>query len=130
MKELTKKQLHFLKNHKLIERITSKQVIFSFEFKLKAVTKYIKGISVIKIFEEENLGFLPRKMMTNSVVRWRDKYHKEGEKGLLESKKGPKPLQSQNNSELSYEELIAKVEYLEQENDFLKKLKALRKGQV
>ena len=127
MENLTKKHLDFLKNHKSVERITSKQVIFSFEFKLKAVKNYLNGISSINTFKDENLDFLPRKMITNSVLRWKDKYNSEGEKGLVESKKGRQPIHKKDSSALSYEELLAKVEYLEQENDFLKKLKALRK---
>ena len=111
MENLTKKQLDSLKNHKSVERITSKQVIFSFEFKLKAVKNYLNGISSINTFKDENLDFLPRKMITNSVLRWKDKYNSDGEKGLVESKKGRQPIHKKDSSDLSYEELLAKVEY-------------------
>jgi len=125
MKDLSQKQINFLKNHKSVERITSKQVIFSFEFKLKAVQNYLKGRATSQIFIDEGLDFLPKKMMTNSVLRWRDRYNLDGEKGLKEKKKGRRQIHLEDSSNLSYEELLAKVEYLEQENDFLKKLKAL-----
>ena len=125
MKDLTKKQLDFLKNHKSVERITSKQVIFSFEFKLKAVKDYFKGVPPAETFKKAGLEFLPQKMKTNAVQRWRDNYNEDGEKGLKPQKKGKIPIHTRDNSELSHEELLAKLEFLEQENDFLKKLKAL-----
>ena len=125
MKDLTKKQLEFLKNHKSVERVTSKQVIFSFEFKLKAVKDHLKGVLAAETFRKEKLDFLPNKMKINSVLRWRDKYNKDGEKGLKPQKKGRVPIHTKDSSELSHEELLAKLEFLEQENDFLKKLKAL-----
>lgn len=126
MKNLTKKELDFLKKHKSVERITSKQVIFSFEFKLKAVKNYLKGISALQTFSEHDLDFLPKKMITNSVLRWKNCYNKEGADGLKEKKKGRQPVHLKDSEDLSYEELLAKVEYLQQENNFLKKLKALR----
>ena len=64
-------------------------------------------------------------MKTNSVLRWKEQFLKEGEGGLREKKKGRQSIHSKSSSALSYEDLLAKVEYLEQENDFLKKLKAL-----
>ena len=125
MKNLSQKQITFLKNHKSVERITAKQVIFSFDFKLKAVKNYLKGMPPTKIFQDEELDFFPRKFMTNTILRWRDRYNLDGEKGLKESKKGRRQIHLEDSSKLSYEELLTKVEYLEQENDFLKKLKAL-----
>lgn len=126
MKDLSQKQLIFLKKHKFVEKVTSKQVVFSFEFKLKAVRNYLKGIPSQETFKNEGLDFLPNKKITNSVLRWLDQYNKDGEKGLRPSKRGRIPVHKLDTSELSYEELVAKVEYLEQENDFLKKLRALR----
>ena len=43
MKDLSKEQVNILKKHKSVERITSKHVVFSFEFKIKAVTNYLGG---------------------------------------------------------------------------------------
>lgn len=126
MKDLNQKQLDFLKNHKSIERITAKHVVFSFDFKLRVVKGYLKGISALEIFRAEGFDFLPRKMITNSVLRWRDKYKLNGENGLKESPRGRQAIHKKDSLGLSYNELLVKVEYLEQENNFLKKLKALR----
>lgn len=125
MAKFNKVQLNLLKSHKSVEKVTEKQVTFSSDFKLKAVKAYLAGKSANEIFSNENLEFLPRKFMVNAVLRWRDRYNEEGEKGLRPKKKGRIPIHARNTSELSYEELVAKIEYLEQENDFLKKLKAL-----
>lgn len=125
MAKFTKNQLNLLKSHESVEKVTEKQVTFTTDFKLKATKAYLSGKPAVEIFSDENLDFLPRKFMTNAVLRWRDRYNKEGEKGLKPKKKGRIPIHARDTSELSYEELIAKVEYLEQENDFLKKLKAL-----
>lgn len=127
MENLTRAQLDFLKNHQSIERVTSKHVIFSFEFKLMAVKSYLKGIPFKEIFKQERLDFLPSKYMNNAILRWRDKYNEQGEAGLKEKKKGRKNLHLEDNTSLSYEELLAKIELLELENDFLKKLRALKK---
>lgn len=125
MKDLSKEQINILKKHKSVERITSKHVVFSFEFKLKAVTNYLGGTLANETFANEGLDFLPSKMKTNSVLRWKEQFLKEGEDGLRKKKKGRQSIHSRSSSALSYEDLLAKVEYLEQENDFLKKLKAL-----
>lgn len=127
MANFTEKQVKILNSHQAVEKVTKKQVTFTSDFKIKATKAYLSGTPAVQIFKAEGLDFLPRKMMTNAVLRWRDLYNEQGEKGLHPKKKGRTPIYARETSELSYEELIAKVEFLEMENDFLKKLKALGK---
>ena len=128
MGNFTEKQIKFLKNHKSIEKVTAKHVTFSYKFKVSAVKKYFKGIPSIEIFRNEGFpsDLFSNKFITNSVLRWRRKFEAEGESGLELSKRGRKPAAKASSEGLDYDQLLAKVEYLEHKVDFLKKLKALK----
>ncbi len=118
-----------LKNENVIE-VRETNVKYSPKFKLKAVQEYYAGNTPQTIFL--NAGFdinlLGKKNPERSISRWRNIYKKLGEQGLLNEQRGQRKGGGRpRTKELSLEE---KIKYLEAENEFLKKLKALEGGVV
>ncbi len=128
MLKLNEKERKTLQNHKFIEKVTEKQVTFSFKFKLQSVQKYFKGKSASLIFKEAKfpVGIFSNKYTSGCLNRWRTSYKKHGEKGLSLDKRGQNAINSTDLKDMNIQDLLERVEYLEQENNFLKKLKALK----
>ncbi len=129
MLKLSKKERKTLQNHRFVEKVTEKQVIFSAKFKLQSVKMYFKGKSAQIIFNEA--GFSPEifssKYISGCLNRWKKAFNENGINGLTLSKRGRKAIHSTNYKNMKLQDLLERIEYLEQENDFLKKLKALAK---
>lgn len=106
-----------------ILKVLNSTVVFTHEFKDFAVIEhYINGKSGRMIFAEAKLpDWLNIADYAKDAIKdWK----KQAELGL-KPKLGRPRKQAKPNSELSYEELQAKVAYLEEESLFLKKLEAL-----
>jgi hypothetical protein len=113
-------------------RCSSTTVTYTHEFKVWAVQQYYEaGWSSGMIFE--SAGLIPP--LTNNLAkdclkRWRKKYKAEGADGLTESRGWnggrPKKLVFQTNKErIQY--LEDKVAYLDAENDFLARLRGIKR---
>ena len=127
----TEQKKELLKN-KNIAKVNENNVKFTSEFKIYAIKQHKLGASSRFIFSEKNIpNWLNKKEYAKKCInRWekiniRDKglgFKKESglqNKGFAGSGK-TKPL-----SDMTLKELMAKIAYLEVENDFLKKAKAL-----
>lgn len=122
-----------LKN-KNIAKCSSKSITFSPSFKLSAVKRYYdEGCSSNAIFKDAgfDLGIIGKDKAKNCLKRWRKIYHAKGKKGLMSEARGgpgrrrPKTRLKSDQEKIKY--LEAKVAYLDVENDFLAKLRGLKR---
>jgi len=129
MIKLTKSERKTLQNNKFVLKVTEKQVAFTSKFKLQSIQKYFKGKSARLIFNEAGFQdkIFSNKYVSGCLNRWRKTYNENGEKGLSRDNRGNNAIHSTDYKDINLEDLLERVEYLEQENDFLKKLKALKK---
>ena len=130
----TKEQIKQLLENKNVCKCSSKSITFHGEFKVKAVESYFKeGLSPNMIFKEAgfDLNVIGKEMPKCSLVRWRRIYNKGNKKGLLkENRGGPgrrkKKVEFKNDKE-EIEYLKTKIAYMDAENDFLAKLRGLKR---
>lgn len=125
-------QVKELANNKNVLRCSAKSITYSQTFKLKAIKQYFEeGLGPNQIFEEA--GF-PRRWLgeyraRNCLKKWRNKYKKEGKESLLKDNRGGpgrrKKTVRDNKGKIEY--LETKIAYLEAENDFLAKLRGLKR---
>ena len=114
-----------LKQLPCIEKVTEKMLVFKQSFKREAVAKSKQGFTANQIFTQAGIDinkYAP-KYFHHLLKRWK---HNDLSNGVKQGR--PKKAQHKNINEMSLEELKARVAYLEVENDFLKKLKALEQG--
>jgi hypothetical protein len=129
MERLSEADRKALLSNKFVEKITGSQVIFTANFKIKAVEMNLDGNSPNNIFLE--LGIDPAYFLPNypkkSVSRWKKIYLREGKAGLEIEKRGKnakgRPKKKYDPEDI--DSVMARLAYLEAENDFLKKLHAL-----
>ena len=121
----SKEEQEQLKQLPFIEKITSKMLVFKQSFKREAVAKSKQGYTANQIFREAGIDiskYAPT-YFHHLLKRWKHNDLSD------EVKRGrSKKEQHKDINEMSLEELKARVAYLEVENDFLKKLKALEQG--
>lgn len=108
-----------------VEKVTEKMMVFKQSFKREAIAKSKQGYTANQIFREAGIDinkYAP-KYFHHLLKRWKhDNLSDDIKRGR------PKKEQHKDINEMSVEDLKARVAYLELENDFLKKLKALEQG--
>jgi len=101
--------------------VTSNNVMYTIDFKEKAVTEYLMGKPARQIFEEAGFNLSMLSKYSDYASKMLSKWRKENNKNNIQyPKKKIKEKQS------SYQKMQARLEYLEAENEFLKKLRALQ----
>lgn len=108
-----------------VKKVTEKMLVFSQSFKREAVARSKQGLTANQIFTDAGIDiskYAP-KYFHHLIKRW-----KHEDLGNNIKKGRPKKEQHKDINEMSLEELKARVVYLEVENEFLKKLKALEQG--
>ena len=114
-----------------VERATEWTVSFTAEFKQLAYDEYYRGKSMREIFTEA--GISVEKLGENRIQGFRDHLLEKAnaESGFADKRKD-KSLQAPQSTEAQMMKRIRELEhrnaYLEQENDFLKKIQELEKG--
>lgn len=129
----THEQIKDLLANKNVAKCSPKSITYKKEFKIWAVKKYFEeGCSSSMIFEEAGFDLrVMGKRPKDCLVLWRKKYSKKGEAGLKEDDRGKyggrkKALRFKNDIEkIKY--LEAKIAYMDAENDFLAKLRGLKR---
>ena len=128
---LPKAYIEELRKHRYVAKATDWTVTFTEEFKRKAYEEYIRGKSMREIFTEagidvEILGAKRLQNFRNKLVS------KAGEESGFADKRKDKRLQAPPSTEAQMMKRIRELErrnaYLEQENEFLKKIQELEKG--
>ena len=134
-KKYTDQEKEILLKNQNILKVGDSNVTYSSEFKLKAIKEYNNGKMPMSIFIDAgiNIDILGRKNAQRSLERWLKIVKIQSESGLIEDQRG-KNVGRPRIKELSKEDQLKKYEvriaYLEAENDFLKKLKALERGLI
>ena len=119
-----------LNEHRYVERATEWSISFTAEFKQLVYDEYYRGKSTREIFEEA--GFDVEKLGTKRLENFRNHLmEKAGEENGFVDKRKDKSLQAAPSTEAQLQKRIRELEhrnaYLEQENDFLKKIQELEK---
>jgi transposase len=133
-KKFTDQETEILLKNENILSVSDTNIKYCPEFKLKAIKEYNDGKFPMQIFMDAgiNIEIIGSENPGRCVDRWRRTYKTQGEKGILEEQRGK--TGRPRIRELSIEEKLKKAEaritYLEAENDFLKKLKALERGLI
>lgn len=128
---LPKEFVEELGKHKSIERATEWNVIFTEEFKQHAYDEYYRGKSTREIFEEagldaEKLGEKRLENFRQSVMNSAARETGFADKRKDKSKQAPQSTEAQMAKRIR--ELEHRNAYLEQENDFLKKIRSLEEN--
>ena len=130
-KRLPKEFVKELNEHPYVECATEWTVRFTTAFKQLAYDEYYRGKSMREIFSEagidvEKLGEMRMRNFRNHLMAKSDDEH-----GFTDKRKD-KSLQAQPGTEAQMMKRIRELEhrnaYLEQENDFLKKIQELEKA--
>ena len=124
---LSKEFVKELKEHKYIENATEWTVVFTEEFKQLAYDEYYRGKSTKEIFAEAGLDAekLGGKRLDNfrcSVMNGAQRENGFADKRKDKSKQAPKSTEAQMAKRIR--ELEHRNAHLEQENDFLKKIRS------
>ena len=128
---LPKEYVKELNEHRYVEKATAWTVSFTAEFKQLAYDEYYRGKSMREIFTEA--GFDIEKLGERRIGNFRSHLLKKAseETGFADKRKD-KSLQAPQSTEAQMMKRIRELEhrnaYLEQENDFLKKIQELEKG--
>jgi transposase len=117
-----------LESNPLVQSVGPNQVQFTAKFKLKALKLHAEGLRPSDIFLK--LGVDPNLFLKHypkkCLTRWKKIVETHGEIGLEQERRGKGATGRPRKAELKDEKaLLARIAYLEAENDFLKKLRAL-----
>lgn len=128
---LSKEFVKELKEHKYVENATEWTVNFTEEFKQLAYDEYHRGKSTKEIFEEAGFDIekLGRKRLENfrrSVMNGADREGGFADKRKDKGKQAPQSTEAQMAKRIR--QLEHQVAYLEQENDFLKKIRSVEEA--
>lgn len=125
--KFTFEEMQILQSNKNIKKITVSSVIYSDSFKKEAIELYNQGFTAVQIFENAGIdtNIIGKDNPAKILSKWR-----HGIGFSLNSEKLKVKSFSVDNSKTQYSDkeikkIIARNKYLEAENDFLKKLKAL-----
>lgn len=131
-KLFTEKEIKILSKNKNILKISSKSIVYAVKFKEKFIEEYSKGKLPRRIFQENgfDIEILGIKRVEQSAQRWKRAYNKDGLLGLKDSREhsSGRPKNRELTDAEKMEKLEAKIRLLEIENEFLKKLKKMRRG--
>ena len=131
-KIFSNKEIEKLSKNKNITKISSKAITYTFEFKCKFIDEYNLGKLPRIIFEEAGLDaeVLGKKRIQTASNRWRKAFKEKGELGLKDSRKNcsGRPLSRELNDSEKISRLQSQIEYLKIENEFLKKLDKIERG--
>jgi len=131
-KIFNEKEMKILAKNKNVSKVSAKSIIYSLEFKEKFIEEYLKGKSPRMIFEKNgfDIEIIGIERVKTAARRWKHSYEKDGLLGLHDSRKDysgrPKNRELSDSEKMA--KLEAKIRFLEIENEFLKKLKKIRRG--
>lgn len=129
----TQEQIIELLENENVSKCSSKSITYKTKFKLKAINEYYKnGHSPNMIFKKAgfNLDVIGKHRPKECLQNWRRVHKKDGEKGFKKENRGS--LNRKNKLEFKTKDeeikyLKTKIAYVEAENDFLAKLRGLKR---
>ncbi|WP_407083019.1 IS3 family transposase [Paenibacillus polygoni] len=131
-KIFTNQQQAQLKLNPYVKNVSAKAITYTEEFKGFFIDEYDKGKIPSEIFLEAgfDIGALGLTRIHKASNRWRSAYQDHGLIGLEDARKhaSGRPLERELSLEEKYARLEAKLNLVEAENEFLKKLGSTRKA--
>ena len=129
--DYTKAEMEELKKNKYVEEVKKDKITFSKEFKILFIKEFNNGKGNLQIFSENGLNpLLVGKRRIKACTR---NWKKQAKNDPTFSRQGYHPIKKETNEEkkkrsqdIKY--LQKRVNQLEMENEFLKKVQTLRKG--
>lgn len=101
--------------------VVNGSVLYTKEFKLDAIQKYYQGMSAREIFEKAGFNLTQlsncRDYASKLLAKWR--------KSASKTKNIHYPKKKRKKAKTDYQKMQTRLEYLEAENEFLKKLSVL-----
>lgn len=131
-KSFTENEIKQLKCNPNIVEVNKNSITYLPEFKVKAVKGNLEGQSPSSIFIDNgfDLDIIGKNIPRKRLYTWRKIYDESGELGLLVDSRG-KNRSKMDSKQLSVEDKLkkaeAKINFLEMENEFLKKLDELER---
>lgn len=130
--KFTDEQVKKLNKNPNIVKASNKAITYSYEFKDKFIQENKSGKLPRIIFQEAgfDVEIIGLKRIESSGKRWRKAYRDKGDIGLKDKRKisSGRPLKRTLTPEEEIEKLKTQVGYLKIENDFLKKLDKIERG--
>ena len=117
--KFTEEQLKELEANENIDCVLNNQLWYTQKFKNKAIEEYAQGKTARQIFEEAGFNLQILSKRPDYASKMLSKWRLAKKNNIHYPKKKIKEKQS------AYQKLLARNEYLEAENEFLKKLQAL-----
>ena len=127
----SEKEIKILSKNKYVKKVSSKSITYSALFKEKFIEEYYQGKIPRTIFKEcgFDINIIGIKRIEQCASRWKKIYEANGLWALQDYKKSSWRSKNQNLTDTEkIENLEAKIKFLEVQNEFLKKLKKMRKG--
>ena len=121
-----------LESCEAVERITEKQIVFSYRFRVAALERYFAGVSPDTIFKDAGIPIeqLKPEYARNRMKKWIKQFKEQGVNSLKGDRRGT--IKSANRgrpkkkkSKLTYEELEVLVEIQTEIIESLKKKRTL-----
>ena len=125
---LTNKEQEELRSNKAVKKCTDRYIIYTADFKVRAVEQYHQGMSSYDIFTKEGLRppLVSKEKMKESVRRWKRTMDTKGVDAL--KKRTHQHTQRSTNMNMSDKEKIKHLEFqnelLRAEKDFLVRRRA------
>ena len=132
MQNLSDYQRKVLLKNPNVEKISNQNIVYTSNFKIKAVQSYLDGCRPDEIFKVANIDpkYFVKQYCQSCLKRWKKKYLEEGEHSLKQSQTGKKATgrpKQVDTEDLNIEELRAIVEIQTEVIEMLKKNRALAK---
>lgn len=128
----TDNQVKSLEKNKYVKKVSNKAITYTYEFKRKFIKEYKNNKLPRVIFEEAgfDIEIIGIKRAKEAASRWKKTFEKDGEIGLKDKRKNSsgRPLVRKLSQKEEVKRLKAQIEYLKIENDFLKKLDEIERG--
>ncbi len=131
-KIFSQKEIKILSKNINVIKISEKSITYSTEFKENFIEEYSKGKLPRVIFEKNgfDIEMIGIKRVEQSSQRWKKSYAKDGLLGLKDFREhsSGRPKSRELTDAEKMNKLEAKIKLLEIENEFLKKLKKMKRG--
>lgn len=123
-----------LLQNKNVRRVSETTITYCPEFKVEAVRANLAGKPPQVIFVDAgfDLDLIGHEIPYRCLMRWRAVFKQRGEEGLRNDQRGRRSTGRPLERELTVEEKLrraeARVRYLEEENELLKKFRAIERS--
>ncbi|MDX6153747.1 HTH domain-containing protein [Marinococcus sp. PL1-022] len=122
-----------LEAHPCIRKVSDRTISYHPDFKKKAVHAYHQGAGPAQIFVEHDLDLtvIGKEQPKRCLQRWRQTHERYGDLGLEQERRGKgaagRPSSRSRSTDDKLQRAETRIQYLEAEIDFLKKLEELER---